>query len=175
MYLAVPGLSCSIWDLGSLTRGRTQAPCLGSLESQPLDHERSPQKPSFTSSLGESDVLWMVVTQYIAYIFLITLSILYHSLFVCTYRVFQGILWISFNSLSLVSGTEHIVAHCRFSIMILRDACWMNEWMFNLQATSSQKNINRRYLHTRSMLIKISFIYSFMQTQQEPHLAAVNV
>ena len=59
--------------------------------------------------------------------------------------------------------------------MILRDACWMNEWMFNLQATSSQKSINRRYLHTRSMLIKISFIYSFMQTQQEPHLAAVNV
>ena len=41
--------SCGLWDLylwhvgsGSLTRDRTQAPCIGSMEFKPLDHEGSP-------------------------------------------------------------------------------------------------------------------------------------
>ena len=29
-------------DLSSLTREQTQAPCIGSVESQPLDHQASP-------------------------------------------------------------------------------------------------------------------------------------
>lgn len=55
IYLAVPGLSCDIQDLypqhanssqacgtSPLTRGRTWTPCIGSTESQPLDHQRNP-------------------------------------------------------------------------------------------------------------------------------------
>ena len=38
--------SCSMWDL-VLTRGQTQAPCIGSLESQPQDHQGSPDKCSY--------------------------------------------------------------------------------------------------------------------------------
>ena len=38
-------LSCSLWDL-VLTRDETQAPCIGSLESQPQDHQGSPDKCS---------------------------------------------------------------------------------------------------------------------------------
>ena len=33
IYLAVQGLSCSMWNLSYLTRARTQAPCTGSTES----------------------------------------------------------------------------------------------------------------------------------------------
>ena len=41
----------SLWDVGfsSLTRDRTQAPCTGSTESQPLDHQGSPHSPIFSS------------------------------------------------------------------------------------------------------------------------------
>ena len=57
IYLAAPGLSCCtqdlccrVWDLScgmcvrssSLTRDRTRAPCIGSVESYPLDHQGSP-------------------------------------------------------------------------------------------------------------------------------------
>ena len=48
-YLTVPGLSCGMKDLQSqhvgssfLTRDPTQAPCIGNMESQPLDHQGSP-------------------------------------------------------------------------------------------------------------------------------------
>ena len=37
--LAVPR---GMWDLSSPTRDRTHTPCLGSVESQPLDHQGSP-------------------------------------------------------------------------------------------------------------------------------------
>ena len=56
--LAVPGLSCNMWDLliaacrllscgmravsSSPTRDRTQDPCIGSVESYPLNHQGSP-------------------------------------------------------------------------------------------------------------------------------------
>ena len=40
--VAVHGLSCGIWDLSSLIRDRTRAPCIGSAESYPLDHQGSP-------------------------------------------------------------------------------------------------------------------------------------
>ena len=50
IYLAAPGLSCSIQDLqlqhvgsSSLTRDQTWALCIGSVKSQPLDHQGSPQ------------------------------------------------------------------------------------------------------------------------------------
>ena len=33
---------CDMQDLSSLTRDQTQAPCIGSVESQPLDHQGSP-------------------------------------------------------------------------------------------------------------------------------------
>ena len=49
IYLATLGLSCSIQDFqlwhvesSSLTRDQTQAPCIVSLESQPLDHQGGP-------------------------------------------------------------------------------------------------------------------------------------
>ena len=49
--LAVPGLSCGMRDLcwgrhagsSSLTRVRTRVPCIGSVESYPLDHQGSPK------------------------------------------------------------------------------------------------------------------------------------
>ena len=49
-FLAVPGFSCGMRTLScgmhvgssSLTRGRTWAPCTGSVESYPLDHQGSP-------------------------------------------------------------------------------------------------------------------------------------
>ena len=36
-----------MWDLSSLTRDRTCAPCIGSAESQLLDHQGSPLKARF--------------------------------------------------------------------------------------------------------------------------------
>ena len=61
IYLAVPGLCCdlrglccSVWDLliahagsSSLTRDWTWGPCTGSAESQPLDHQGSPEMLNF--------------------------------------------------------------------------------------------------------------------------------
>ena len=51
IYLAAPGLSCGmqalssdLWDLASLTRDRTQAPSIGSVEPWPLDHQGSSQE-----------------------------------------------------------------------------------------------------------------------------------
>ena len=41
-FLATPH---GMWDLSSPTRGQTHAPCTGSMESQPLDHQGSPLKP----------------------------------------------------------------------------------------------------------------------------------
>ena len=38
-FLAV---TCGTWDLGSPSKGRTCAPCSGSAESQPLDHQGNP-------------------------------------------------------------------------------------------------------------------------------------
>ena len=50
IYLAAQGLNCGMQDLllwhvgsSSQTRDQTQAPCVGSPESQPLDHQGSPQ------------------------------------------------------------------------------------------------------------------------------------
>ena len=48
-------LSCSMWTLScgmhvgssSLTRDQTQAPCIGSVESYPLDHQGNPQVELF--------------------------------------------------------------------------------------------------------------------------------
>ena len=42
IYLAALGLSCSMWDLSSLTRDRTWAPCTGNTESWPLEHQERP-------------------------------------------------------------------------------------------------------------------------------------
>ena len=43
--------SCSTWTpvvvSSSLIRDQTQAPCIGSTESQPLDHQESPWNPHF--------------------------------------------------------------------------------------------------------------------------------
>ena len=36
------GHACGMWDLSSPTGNRIQAPCIGSTESQPLDHQGSP-------------------------------------------------------------------------------------------------------------------------------------
>ena len=33
---------CGMWDLSLLTRDGTRIPCIGSAESQPLDHQGSP-------------------------------------------------------------------------------------------------------------------------------------
>ena len=38
---------CSMWDLSSLTKDRTQAPCRGSTESQPLGIRKVPDSASF--------------------------------------------------------------------------------------------------------------------------------
>ena len=47
IYLTVLGFRC--WHLrsNSLTRNRTQAPCIGTAESQPLDHQGSPSSFNF--------------------------------------------------------------------------------------------------------------------------------
>ena len=59
MYLAVWGLQSSLWHAGSssLTRDKTQAPCIGSTESQPLDHQQSPWNMFETSSFIHKEVL----------------------------------------------------------------------------------------------------------------------
>ena len=61
-FLPAPGRSCGMWDLhcgmralscsmhvgsSSLARDRTQAPCIGSTESYPLDHQGSPMTAFF--------------------------------------------------------------------------------------------------------------------------------
>ena len=58
--MAGPGLSCGMWAVScsmhvgsrSLTRDRTQAPCIGSVESYPLDHQGRPM--SFVLWWGNS-------------------------------------------------------------------------------------------------------------------------
>ena len=41
IYLTVPGLGCGMWVPSSLIRNWTQAPCTGSVESWPLNHQQS--------------------------------------------------------------------------------------------------------------------------------------
>ena len=36
-----------IWNLSSPTQDRTQAPCIGSTESEPLDHQGGPREDLF--------------------------------------------------------------------------------------------------------------------------------
>ena len=48
VFLAVP---CSMHDLSSPTRDRTRAPCGGSMESSPLDHQGSPWNTVLTVPL----------------------------------------------------------------------------------------------------------------------------
>ena len=59
MYLAVCDLQSSLWHVGSssLTRDPTQAPCFGSTESQPLDHQRSPWNTFEMSCFIHKEVL----------------------------------------------------------------------------------------------------------------------
>ena len=45
--LSAPGISCSTWDLGSLTRDWIQVSCIGRTVSQPLDHQGSPMSIIF--------------------------------------------------------------------------------------------------------------------------------
>ena len=53
IYLVAPGLSCGMWTLScgmhvgsnSLTRDRTQGPCIESVESYPLCHQENPSWP----------------------------------------------------------------------------------------------------------------------------------
>ena len=50
---------CGIWDLRSRTRDGILAPCSGSMESQPLDHQGSLQcLLSRTSTSSQEDVTW---------------------------------------------------------------------------------------------------------------------
>ena len=42
----VLAILCVLQDLSSPARDRTHAPCLGSVESQPLDHQGGPPPPS---------------------------------------------------------------------------------------------------------------------------------
>ena len=65
IYLTAPGLSWGTWDLWSslqyagsflvgssfLTRDGTWAPCIGSSESYPLDHQGLPSKPLINASM----------------------------------------------------------------------------------------------------------------------------
>ena len=51
IYLAAPGLSCSMWDLAPWTRIEPRPPCIDSLESEPLGHQGSPWGVSFISML----------------------------------------------------------------------------------------------------------------------------
>ena len=41
IYLFILAVTCGMWDPSSLTGDRTRAPCIGSAESQPLDHKGS--------------------------------------------------------------------------------------------------------------------------------------
>ena len=47
---------CGVWDLSSPTRGQTYAPCSGSLESQPLDHQGSPLGGHFRAWIPAPDL-----------------------------------------------------------------------------------------------------------------------
>ena len=53
-------LDRTVWRAGSssLTRDRTRAPCVGSVESDPLDHQGGPQ-PTFLKSLWKQRWEWM--------------------------------------------------------------------------------------------------------------------
>ena len=58
--VSAPGLSCGAWDLrwgvhagsSSPSRDRTWTPCIGSMESYPLDHQGSPLSQLLTLYLG---------------------------------------------------------------------------------------------------------------------------
>ena len=42
-----------MWDLGSLTRDRTHTPCIGSMESYPVDRQGSPRTSSLSTKQSE--------------------------------------------------------------------------------------------------------------------------
>ena len=58
-FLVIP---CGIWDLSSLTRDETHAPCIGSMESEPLGHQGS-SLWGFSVSDGTSSNLPLWVNQ----------------------------------------------------------------------------------------------------------------
>lgn len=57
-------LSCDVWNHSSLTRNRTQAPCLGSVGSKPWDHQGSPWRllPDCASPSPPNEVLHLHVS-----------------------------------------------------------------------------------------------------------------
>lgn len=71
------GFGCAgMWDFGSLTRDRTCAPCIGSVESSPLDYQGSPRIFFFNLRLNSIFIIYdMCVYIYIMhYIFFICSS-----------------------------------------------------------------------------------------------------
>ena len=46
----------SMWDPSSLTRDQTYTPCIGSTESQPLDHQGIPLEKTLESPLGCKEI-----------------------------------------------------------------------------------------------------------------------
>ena len=67
IYLTVLGLSCSKQDFqlqnvgcSSLTRDGTWPPCIGSLESQPLDHQGSPRVKFSDESIYHYHLLQLI-------------------------------------------------------------------------------------------------------------------
>ena len=51
-----------MWNLSSLTRERTCAPCLGNVEYQPLDSQGSPLPPFFLKG-SEFKLIWRISSE----------------------------------------------------------------------------------------------------------------
>ena len=57
--LATLDLSCSMWDLTSLTRDQTWAPSIGSTESSSLGHQQSPWPEDLTFPHHDQQEKWV--------------------------------------------------------------------------------------------------------------------
>ena len=64
-YLTVPGLGCGMWVPSSLTKNWTQAPCIGSVESWPLNHQGSPVNQLFKETHPGDWFIWESVRWFI--------------------------------------------------------------------------------------------------------------
>ena len=62
MYLVALGLSCSIWDLFAWSGIKPWAPCIGSAEPYPLDHQWSPWRAIFILIGTITDILLYFTT-----------------------------------------------------------------------------------------------------------------
>ena len=74
---------CAVWHmkLSSLTRGWTHAPCIGRMESQPLNCQGSSQRYLFNA--------YLILVLFLLYVY-VCMDIHKHTIFICVLKKYQN-------------------------------------------------------------------------------------